>query len=158
MRRFILSSVLFLIFGLTANVLGQGRIIGKEFSIREANELFGMPKQTVSVDVETFRNLINQCGEYVYFTIKNGKFYVAKKYGQFLNNDGAMKDGEPMSKISTSVLKHLIRGKSDGIGLKSMSVASTSDVLIELRPSTTTITYDGTTADMIATCPPDCWP
>ncbi|MFA3782278.1 hypothetical protein ABRY23_04355 [Melioribacteraceae bacterium 4301-Me] len=157
MKRLILLLVPLLVCSVfTASNYGQSPIIGKEFTVREANELFGKPTQTVRVDAKFLKKLLDNSGEYFMFTIKNGKAYFANKHKKLFNDDGGFNGDETMWVVSTSVLKHLLSKGANTMGIKNKSTTATSDVLIEQRSGTLTVTYNDATTEMAWVCPPSC--
>lgn len=118
-----------------------GQIFGKE----EANTLFGSVLESVTMSQSQLSSIISQTQNYVMFKVSNGNVTILGDGRTVLYPTGAT--------VSSSEVFYLF-SKSKLIELFNLS--SGTQIYIERRSQTQTITKEQNTLDLAQPCPPFC--
>ena len=142
MRRLVMFFIVILTLT-TSTCFSQtiGRLFGKE----EANTLFGSVLESVTMSQSQLSSIISQTQNYVMFKVSNGTITILGDGRAVLYPSGAT--------VSSSEVFYLF-SKSKLIELFNLS--SGTQIYIERRSQTQTITKEQNTLDLAQPCPPFC--
>ena len=123
----------------------NAKAVGKIFTKSEANAKFGKVTESITLNTEVVKKLIERTPEYFLYNIINGKLIILDSnrniiYGPKLN----ISKEQPFKFLSTSKVHELL---NDG---------GSPTTTFEVRDSLTTITNNGLSLDFAVPCPPDC--
>lgn len=132
-------------FVLFFSTISYSQVIGNIFSSGEANKLFGNVIDTVSIAKSEFLPILSQTQNYVMFRISNGELTIL--------GDGRKVLYPAKKNVDTKEIFNLF-SKSKVVELLNMD--SLTNINIELRQNTLTITYGTNTLEFALWCPPFC--
>jgi hypothetical protein len=163
----VLSMILLVVIISSVGIVnGQGKYgtVGKIFSKKEANVLFGKVIGSVQIKADDLNQALSQADAYVLFTIKNSQAVVTnEKRKPLLTNlfSAALTADEPMFYFSKSVLQDFLQkiGNSSDMATVSSSNATTASanlITVEVRSGVTTLSSGAYTLELSCICPPYC--
>lgn len=147
----LLLAVLFIGFNFPASAQNNIGVVGKIFTVQEANQLFGPVLTKVKFNTNKLKSFMKDSPEYLMFSLKNGNLKILNKNRVTLHPIGAKdvevvieSDKEQFHIFSTSIIEELL------------GASKSAEVDIEIREEVLTITADGNTLEYAILCPPYC--
>lgn len=139
--------------GTTTSANGKLGIIGKLFSSKEADILFGNVNESITISVDDLNAALDKGNDYILFTVKNKQVVIRNEKRQYLSNERVeLGKNETLYIYSKSMIKELLKAKSTAMSFSKVTAA----VAVELRDGILTLTYGDATIEMGAACPPIC--
>ena len=139
---------IFLLISISSVSNAQGKLgfIGKIFTKKEAKVLFGDVKSSVVLKKSALIKAIGQANDYVAFFVKNGKISLINEKRSLLAGDSQkIEKGDPIFIFSKTILAEFLAKTVD------------SDIMVEERSSTSTLSVEDVTLEYTMRCPPICW-
>ncbi len=138
--------------------------IGKKFTAREANQLFGNVKNSVTISKAELKAAVAKADKYVYFAIRNNKAYVLdKRRISFLDNQlFTLGKNEVVYVFSKSVVEDFLNStanlsvSSSKTGTTNISTTGSETITFEQREGVFTVSDGTSTLEMSYACPPIC--
>lgn len=131
--------------------LTNAQIAGKLFTKSEADQLFGNVIESVELDLNTAKNLMNLTSKDLLFKIQNNQLIVLDGNRNVIYPENfrmSVNENDVYKRCSISVYSELLNQK---LGLR-----SNETVKFEQRSEVFSITYGETTLEQLVTCPPIC--
>jgi hypothetical protein len=143
MRRLVMFFFIILTLATSSNF---AQTIGQIFGKSEANTLFGSVLESVTMSQSQLSSILSQTQNYVMFKVSNGTVTI-------LGDNRAVLYSSGTTVSSTEVFN--IASKSKVIEL--LNLGTGSQIFIERRSQTLTITKDMNTLEEMQPCPPYCY-
>jgi len=165
MRKIITSltivTLILIFFSSVSNAQGKLGVVGKQFSKKEANILFGKVIGSIDVDAKVLQAALDKANDYVLFTIKHNQVIIRNEKRQPLSNENEnLGNNEIMYVFSKSEVEKLLQSATPKAGVTSLSsvtsTASVSVVTFEVRASVLTLSTNTETLELSVGCPPFC--
>ena len=135
-----------LLIALTTNAQSLG-VVGKMYSTSDANQIYGKVTESITINSDLIRNVLDKAGDYIMFYFKNGKLKIfdAKRIELYPDTGSTIDPNETLRILSTSKVRELLLFEK------------TSTTNIEFRGKVFTITSGMNTLEFVLSCPPFCW-
>jgi len=149
----VLFVTLLLVFSVETYSQAKEQVIGKIISASEANQLFGPPLKSFTINPKMVLMLTKRSPEYIMFNIINDKIVVLDARRKVLHPDGLTVAAQTQFHLfSTSKVLELL----DLIGSNILTLQIRANNILTITGDELT-EEDGSVLEFSRNCPPVCW-
>ncbi len=143
---FVLAAIIVASLSTISNAQSKEVKIGKKFTAKEANELFGTVTSSVQISKAELKAAVAKAKKYVYFAIKNNRAMVLSSRTLPLTaNAEALKATDKAFLLSKTVVEEFL------------NTSSADYISLETRGELFTVSDGYSTLEMSLPCPPICY-